>query len=400
MSDTVLHESNVPILYVINGLTRNNGKVGISGGDIRLAEIAKNQNPKRNNFLTTPNGAEFIERLQVPHAAVHLIPYTIDGGIKTNLLVTLRSWFALPRSVKSFKGIVYSSCEHLYDVLPALWLQRKNDCTWLAVYHWVEEYPWNDTRGGTPFLRRYAYWLQRYAAGLLIKKYANRVLAVSTVTKQKLIDMKGIASEKIQAVACGVNVSEITAYRKEFDKQSGEQYDAIYMKRLNNGKGIWDLLEIWKEVVKHKPTAKLAIIGDGPESTVKEITTWINENGLEKNITLLGVIYDPKEKFKQIISAKLFVLPSHEENWAIVIGEAMAAGLPVIAYELKEIVPIWKDAVAWVPLPDKSAFAHTIISALDSDSKRTAMTKKGLEFIKEYDWATIAAQEFNAQVVS
>jgi len=385
------------ILFIINGLVKNGDKVGVSGGDVRLAEIAKNVQGYQLEVLTTSNGNEFLKNFDVKFKENHLINYSIDSGIWSNLKISILSFFSLPKSLSNYKSeIVYSACEHLYDVLPALRLKLLNKCKWYAVYHWVEDYPWKEKRGNTPFLKRYVYWLNRWFSGFLIKIFADRILAVSDQTKDKLINIKHINPNKIKAVYCGVDFDEISKIGNKYSKEKGLKYDAVYMKRLNNGKGIWDLLNIWKIVCEENNKLKLGVIGDGSPEIVKEIKDWINLNNLKHNIDLLGVIYDMEDKFKVLNSSKLFILPTHEENWAIVIGEAMAIKLPVLCYNLKEITPIWGENVEWIDFANREQFANQIHQYIEDKDKRDSLSKKAFEFIKKYDWKAIAKEEFNS----
>ncbi|HBU07233.1 MAG TPA: hypothetical protein DEB09_04075 [Candidatus Magasanikbacteria bacterium] len=386
------------ILFIFNGLTKSNGNVGISGGDIRVAEIVKNlDNSKYDiNILTTSNGEELLNKFNIPYTNKYIINYSVTSGIFSNLIISIKSFFELPEELKKYKkGIVYSSCEHLYDVLPALKLKLLNNCEWFAVYHWVENYPWREKRGNTPFLRRYVYWLNRAFSGWLIKKFSDKVLAVSEQTKEKLIDIKKININKIKVVYCGVDYKTIIGIGKKFLTEKESKYDAVYMKRLNNGKGIFDLLEIWKLVCVKNKNAKLAVVGDGPESVVIDIRNFINKNNLNDNIFLLGVIYDIEKKFRILNSSKLFILPSHEENWAISIGEAMAIKLPVLCYNLKEIRPIWRDNVEWIKFGAINDFSNKIINYLDNSELRNNISGKAFNFIKRYNWEKISKEEFN-----
>ena len=165
------------------------------------------------------------------------------------------------------------------------------------------------------------------------------------------------------------------------------------MKRLNYGKGVFDLLRIWDQVVKQKPDAKLAIIGDGADDVLQKMQEYITEKKLEKNIDILGVIYGFEEKFRIVNSAKVFLLPTHEENWAIVIGEAMACEVPVIATRLKEIVPIWKDNVAWCDVGDINGFAKQVLTLTGSESKTKNQSDKAKVFVQQYEWKLIAEKE-------
>lgn len=384
------------ILYIINGMVKSQGVVSVSGGDVRLLEILRNNSKNENYVLTTPNGKEFLDKYDdVTYEKTYILNHHLSGGIIDNLSISFKSFFLPGNKAKDFKdGVVYSSCEHLYDILPALRLKYRGKNKWYAVYHWVEDYPWREKRGNTPWLPRYAYWLNRYIAGWIIKHFADKILAVSDQTEEKLLQIKKVKSEKVTAVYCGVNYDQIRSFAAKYKKEKGTKYDAVFMKRLNYGKGVLDLLKIWHEVVKVKPNAKLAIIGDGSEDIIAQIKVYLKENKLEKNVDLLGVIYDMEEKFRIINSAKVFLLPTHEENWAIVIGEAMAIGVPVVVSRLKEIVPIWKDNVLWCDVSDISAFSSAVLGLLNDGKQATKLSEKAQKFVKKYDWKIIAKDEF------
>jgi glycosyltransferase involved in cell wall biosynthesis len=384
------------ILYIFNGMVKSKGVVSVSGGDMRLLEILRNNSSHENAILTTANGVEFLSKYKdAKYKEKYVLKHNPTGGIINSLSLSVKSFFLPGNKVKKYKGdIVYSSCEHLYDVLPALRLRIFNGVKWYAVYHWVEDYPWREKRGNTPFLSRYAYWLNRYVSGLLIKHFSDKILAVSDQTKEKLVTIKKVNPDKIKAVYCGVNYNEIIKLTDKYKKEKGAEYDAVFMKRLNYGKGVFDLLQIWKAVVEKKPDAKLAVIGDGSEDVIEKVTSYLKENNLQKNVELLGVIYDMEAKFRVINSSKVFLLPTHEENWAIVIGEAMAADVPVVVSRLKEIVPIWKDNVTWCNVSDIQSFSDNVLKLVTDKKLAKQQSDKAKKFVKIYDWKSIAKNEF------
>ena len=132
---------------------------------------------------------------------------------------------------------------------------------------------------------------------------------------------------KVHTVECGVNFTEI---REISETVSDKHYDAVFMKRIQAVKGIFDIIDIWKMVLKERPNAKLVVIGEGIDG--EKARRIVKEENLSNNIIFSGMVLDTIEKFQLLASSKLFVLPTYEENWAIVIGEAMAAGIPVITY--------------------------------------------------------------------
>lgn len=382
-------------LFIFNGMVKSDGVVSVSGGDVRLLEIMRNNQEIKRYVMTTPNGMEFLAKYpDVTYEKAYVMPHVLSGGILDNLSISLKSFFLYKTGASEFKnGVAYSSCEHLYDILPALRLKLFHNCKWYAVYHWVEDYPWREKRGDTPLLPRYAYWLNRLVAGWIIKLFADKILAVSDQTEEKLLQIKHVKPRKIKAVYCGVNYAQIQSIVKKYENEKGKKYDAVFMKRLNYGKGVLDLLKIWKEVTKQKPDAKLAVIGDGSEEIIKQIREFLKENKMEKNVELLGVIYDTEQKFRVINSAKIFLLPTHEENWAIVIGEAMAAEVPVVVSRLKEIVPIWKDNVTWCEVGNINEFASSVTELISDIGRREALAAHAKKFIPRYDWRAIAADE-------
>ena len=157
--------------------------------------------------------------------------------------------------------------------------------------------------------------------------------------------------------------------------------------------GIFDLIYNWKNVIKKKPNAKLIIIGNGPdEQKAKKLVV---KKKLQKNIKFLGAVHDFKEKFTLIAQSKLFLLPTYEENWAIVIGESMAAGTPVLTYDLKELKQVWKNNIHTVPIGQVYKLSRLVTNFLDKPSLRRKTSNQASNFINNYDWKNIAMKELN-----
>ena len=99
-----------------------------------------------------------------------------------------------------------------------------------------------------------------------------------------------------------------------------------YVGRLSEEKNIPVLLEAMVEITATIPEAELTIVGTGPmEMELKEICI---EKGIETNIHFAGYKENSFEALKEL---DIFVLPSRTEGCPIVILEAMAMGLPVVA---------------------------------------------------------------------
>jgi len=366
----------------MNGVEGSRGVPSVSGGDVRIITILKQWSADHTVILSTNAMGMQLAKQHGLNAAYLDIGVPSGTGIFPNVMKVLKALSVTPKQAIS---VSYSGGEHLYDVIAPAFLKLFRRTPWVAVVHWVEEYPWNDKRGGTPFVHRYLYWLNRVLAMQLIKMLANHILAVSESTRDKIVQKRNVPRSRVSAVLCGLDVD---AARSTRALGNDRLYDAVFMKRLNFGKGVRDLVDIWARVVKLRPDARLQIIGDGPPSVVNEINDRISAHGIAHSIDLVGVVHDQSEKYRRLGNSKLFILPSHEENWAIVIGEALAAGLPVIAYALKELVPIWGTRVTWIEFGELDKFAEEIIRQLNCPRPAELDT-----FLLSLDWNAIASQE-------
>jgi len=103
----------------------------------------------------------------------------------------------------------------------------------------------------------------------------------------------------------------------------------LMVANLVEGKGHLDGLEAFKKVLNVIPEARLKIIGTGPQYSV--IKQRIEEMGLDREVELVGAVAHAKLG-KWYREAAVLMFPSYTESFGIVQIEAMACGLPVVAY--------------------------------------------------------------------
>lgn len=196
----------------------------------------------------------------------------------------------------------------------------------------------------------------------------------------------------------------------DFDTISSVQlgiakYDAIYAAgSLLPQKGIFDVIKIWDAVVKDQPTAKLAIAGRGDPKhlyLIEELNCLISNLGLSQNVT---VICDPKKGMSQealweeMKCAKIFLYPSRKDVWSLVIGEALACGLPVIAYDLSGIQYAYGacPAVCLQNVGDVEGAAKTAIKLLSDDSLLRNLSHKARQYAENHSWTHVVELERKA----
>lgn len=369
------------ILIIMNGWITK-----ISGGDYHIFKVAQIWGKKgvgiyylvprhgycyMRNYL---NGKIFIVHTPFEAEKRHS---NIMGVILLYLCRIIKTMFF--KNNKKFDVIVASS-HFLYDVIPAIILGMKYKAKVVVyIHHLVSGSRYKFT------FRSLISLLNELICLWLVRRFADLVVVVNPNTKEKLIK-KGIRPDKICISGNGVDTDLINAI-----KVNEVKYDGCFVGRIAIQKGVYDLLYIWRKVVEVFPEAKLAIVGDGPE--YKALQAMVTKERLNRNIILFGYLED-NEKIKVLKSSKMFILPSYEEGWGIVIGEAMASGIPVVCYELSDIKSIWNDNVIWVTKGNKEEFARIIIKLLKDADFRGSLSKKGQEFVKKYSWKNVAMKEF------
>ena len=145
-------------------------------------------------------------------------------------------------------------------------------------------------------------------------------------------------------------------------------------------KGFDILLSAWGDLDYEN---QLVILGGGEQE--EEYKKYIEKCGY-KNVFLHG--YMPKEKiFQFYCAADLFVLPTREDIWGLVINEAMACGLPVITTDrcIAGLECIQNGINGFIIPTENSKMLHDSMKyLLVDDDRREKMGALGLEKISEY----------------
>lgn len=221
----------------------------------------------------------------------------------------------------------------------------------------------------------------------MIKHFADLVMVVSSQVKSQCVKL-GIQEQKVAITMNGINIDYITKI-----PPSKVRYAACFLGRIYPLKGIFDLVTIWKEVCSKFPDAKLAIIGEGARKYEDMLRDRIKMNELSGNVILKGYLSE-NEKYATLKSSGLFIFPSYEEGWGIAVCEAMACGLPVVAYDLPAY-KVFRDSLVKIPLGDKKVFSQQVVGLLSSKILRAEMGEKVKRIAKQFDWRSVAMQELH-----
>ena len=181
---------------------------------------------------------------------------------------------------------------------------------------------------------------EAFAFNVLLRLLYRRatVVAVSEAVKRDLVENFGLPANRIVVITNAVNIHEIQGLSAEdvTCPWNPSLPVVITAGRLHPQKGQWHLLRAFAEV-RRKMECQLAILGTGDlEDYLRRLAA---ELGIDNDVYFLGWQKNP---FKFMAKADLFVLSSVTEGFGLVLLEAMACRLPVIATDCpgssKEII--------------------------------------------------------------
>ena len=115
----------------------------------------------------------------------------------------------------------------------------------------------------------------------------------------------------------------------------------LFLSRIHPKKGCDLLIEAFAKVAGRDPALHLVMAGPDQEGWQQKLVDLSKARGVENRITWTGMLTGDK-KWGAFHAAEVFVLPSHSENFGIVVAEALACRLPVL---ITEKVNIWREIV-------------------------------------------------------
>lgn len=369
--------------------------IGKSGGLVRLLEIigrmSRDYKVKIMLIAADKDYARYFFENQID-ADIKFIKSnlkfrTLWGLVAKSLLIVLKFIFFYPKVFLAAdkRNIFYCTSDLFWETLPAYFCRsRHKNVKWVQeIYH---IYPHWKKREGSIISNFIGYYLQKFSF-FLIKRKADLIFSLSDLLKEDLISL-GFSKDKIVVSYNGVDCGY-------FEKlpASDIYYEGIFLGRLNYSKGIFDLIEIWKKVCAAIPQVKLAIIGGGDEKTKEDLKEKIIALNMKNNIEVLGYL-ENKKAYSLLKSSKVFLFPSHEEGWGIVINEALACGLPVVSWDLLVYKSIFEDYIVQIKENDIKRFSNEVVKLLENKELRNQIGLVGKEFIKKYSWDKVAENEY------
>lgn len=158
----------------------------------------------------------------------------------------------------------------------------------------------------------------------IIDKFVSGYLVNGILTEEYLTSGLGVKNKPIVKhvmAADSSHMSEMVNGLRKNQKREGLNF--LFSGRMIELKGISQLLNAWKLHSQRYSCDKLILVGDGPL-----LEKFKRETDADPSIEFRGYVrYDDMPLCYE--SADVFVMPTLQDNWSLVVPEAMACGLPI-----------------------------------------------------------------------
>ncbi len=198
--------------------------------------------------------------------------------------------------------------------------------------------------------------------------------------------------ERLMYGTWGVELDEFSPRRDGSEPDLGRGPVLLFVGRLHEEKGVFDLLDAYALVRARVPGTRLVLIGDGPARA--EVKHLVADRGWEAEVRLMGTLKN-RDLPPYLRAATVFVAPSRTtRKWEEQVGmaniQAMACGVPVVSTRsgaIPEYVP--ESAALLVPERNPDALAQALRHLLESSDLRSQLGQAGRDYaVAHYDART------------
>jgi glycosyltransferase involved in cell wall biosynthesis len=331
------------------------------------------------------------------------ITLTDKGVMPSGDFTTLRGqlrllWDYLGRLAGSLHGlseiqeddVVYANSEFWWDSLPAIFCKSRRKLLFLAMdcptlFEIIGRSRPDITRIRLPSLH---YWMSQMLTLWTFRLCREkRMLYVHPNQKPRLSKI-GYRENELFLISSGVDLAsclETPAQEKT--------YDVIWTGRVHPQKGIEDLVATLAFLAMRIGNFRAIIVGNVKQT----IEPRIKALGLTDKIEFAGFVSEA-EKFRLMKSSRLFLMPSRYESWGTVIAEALASGLPVLAYDLEAYRPIFGNLLQYVKPFDVQAFKQAAVGLIEKCRANQPLVDQALlhRFKQETTWQAAGGRFLNS----
>jgi glycosyltransferase involved in cell wall biosynthesis len=273
--------------------------------------------------------------------------------------------------------LVFGVSEYWFDTIPVMLCKSRRKSFHLGMKAPTLGEIIKKSRGDVTSMRLPSlyFWLSQQFSARLFRPCKGGVITYPHPEIKDYLRRFGYAESSLWYVG---NAGDVQAADRV--PEQPKTFDAVWTGRVHPQKGIDDLLSTFVWLKQQLPDFRAVIIG----KSQGKLEPVVRELGLGDNVFFSGLVSE-EEKFRLLKSSRVFLMPSRYESWGIVVGEALAAGVPVVAYDLPCYRPVFGDFVRYVDCFDNASFQRV---AEDEIRRQRA----GKDYLKQLDLAGLKKQ--------
>ncbi|MCC6680128.1 MAG: glycosyltransferase [Phycisphaeraceae bacterium] len=246
-----------------------------------------------------------------------------------------------------------------------------------------------------PYSLRAGRWGKRAYLALFLRRDLNGAAAIhftAEIERDKVSKM-GLRAQTI-VEPNGIELDDFRSlpapgsFRQRYP-QLGDKPIVLFLSRVHPKKGVDLLIDAF--AVAETGNAVLVIAGPADAAYQQQLEQQIAQRGLTDRVLFTGMLHG-LERIEAYVDADLFVLPSHQENFGIVVIEALASGVAVLISDQIDIWPSIRDHdVGRVFALQPLAIAAAIEAGLADVPWRQRTGEAARAYaLKRFDWRQIA----------
>jgi glycogen synthase len=217
--------------------------------------------------------------------------------------------------------------------------------------------------------------------------YADRVVTVSALTKNILIEKHGVVATKIEVVHNGCEANEPPKHAPTLAalKAEGKKI-VLYHGRITIQKGVDYFIRAAKRVLEVDPDVVFVVSGWGDMQ--RQIVEQVGALGLSRSVIFAGALWE-EERDRMYQTADLMVMPSVSEPFGLVPLEALQHGTASLISKQSGVGEVL-TSVLKVDFWDVDEMANKILSALRYPVMREQIVKEGKRELTKMTWREAA----------
>lgn len=346
---------------------------GVSGGDKHIIDIAEEWMKEHEIAFMLP---DYAAGRIIPGIRIISYPAKKPRNLAEIIIAYFIRFFRAMKIAGTEPADVVISSAGLFDVIPAI----RHKCRYGSkvasyVYHLIPRRKAKNLVQALQFSisllaqRMALYWFRKCDVVFVCNSFVKKGLEES-----------GVLPSQVKISRLAVNVERVR--RAEPDPK----FQALFVGRIVVSKGVYDLIEAVRDL-----DITVGLAGGGDETD--NVSALIRKYGMENRVVLLGSLPDNEQTLYSYLKGCDFLLfPSHEEGYGIAIAEAVAAGKPVITYELPHYKWAFGDGLITAPLGDVDALKANLKAYLEGKYDKEEILRKYQDVVI-YDAARAAQSD-------